>query len=1166
MVCRLLCTALAFICLTVYSPVYAQGSTPDFPVFDPTGMTTVSGETLHGPGDPIDRTTRRGYPLRVGRVWQGNVNPQFRSGYNGGVGWPGGITMGQSWSDPTNSEHWGAYLKVSGGMVGCRNWTAALPTSQNDPTPVDVSYPFVNGENVRYGYSIDTKMLGDFTVEQGSGQTDAFIGYSDLESAMIMRWHPPQVVVNGTHLLSYAPSYGPPGSSASVADANFGEYRGVVDPTLRSECVVYHGFRMVSGVDVFRAIHQYGTYPDNNYLLYDYNFVNSGNCDEDLDLEHPAPVYDLRVGMSEQHYSCHITEQFNINRDDDALEYINPWPGYTDGSGEHRQAVLFYDVDGLYVPGPDWGDPYGAFEGTEQTTGTNCYARGYVGKTMVFAEMAAGSGVDDPAEPRGMTWYKENELRLGRELCGWDQGVQYRYAYTGKNDPNDIASARMWPENTPITGEGSDKGHTTVISTAPGDLALNDVYHCVYGIAIAGLNNRESKDIAFRTLRRDADGIAPANRQTAEEIALIQSGRDSVLAAMDRMFWNIHGFDPNGNIPDKPAERNQAYNVPDAPRPPACFWVENGTEQIFLEWSNESDAPDFDTGINDFAGYRVYRAEASPDSDWVPVYDGTANEFEDTDVSAGVTYFYAVTAYDDGTQNWESSGKSVESGMFWNWSGWGYCPGTIPLYAPGGTQIYPSVSLISGTITDEVWTAEFSPYFVTDPCILAAGDQLTIEAGVDVFFEANVPFIVQGALHVHGTQDNNVRFLPKNQITTPQTANLWGGIRISGGDSSYFSHTVISGAYATGSTREDSCGGGLHISGSDTRLVMENCRISENYCAWSGAGIKGADSAWAVFNNCSITGNHAAHDGGGLYNNELCDITFNNCEITGNSAGDDGGGMDNSGGIVTLANCTISGNAAADDAGGVGNHADVGRATLTNCVIAHNTAAVDGGGIRNTGSAVATLTACTVANNTAATGGAIYNEKSATATFRNCILWENEPYEIFVAEGTVDVTYCCTEQRWFGTGNHSSDPLFINASSGNYSLLPGSPCIDTGDPAMYDPDGTRADMGAFYVPHSVDIDAETPHSLSLSQNAPNPFNPVTTIEFALPEAGVTNLVIYDVTGRQVRTLVSGTVEAGMHSVAWDGRDAVGRPAASGVYMYRLTTSEGNLVKRMTLIR
>ena len=668
----------AVACLIAYSPAsaLAQGTTPDFPTFNPAGMTTASGTALRGPGADIDRATRHGYPLRVSQIWQGNVNPQFRSGYNGGVGWPGGITMGNSWADPSNSEHWGAIYKASGGMVGCRNWNATLPTSQSDATPVAVSYPFVNGENVRYGYNIDSKMVGDFTAAEGSGQADAFVGYSDLESAMVMRWHPPQIVVNGTNLLSYAPSYGAAGSGATSADDNFGGYRGVVDPTLRSECVVYHGYRMVSGIDVFRAIHQYGTYPDNNYLLYDYHFVNSGNCDEDSDIEHPATVEDLRVGISNQQYACHVTESFNDNKDDDALEYINPWPTYTDASGNHRQALLFYDIDGTAVPGPDWGDPYGAFSGTNQTTGTNCYARGYVGETMVFAETTPGSGDDNPAEPKGMTWYGENVLRLGRDMPGWDQGVQFRYAYTGKDDPNDIASARAWPEDTPITGNGADKGHTTVVSSAPGDIALNDAYHCVYGIAIAGLNNRQSKDIAFRALRRDAQGGTPANRQTAAEIALIQSGRDSVLAAMDRMFWNVHGFDPNGNIAAKPGAQNQAFNVPDAPRPPACLWVTSENLRIELQWSDESNTGDFDTGTNDLAGYRIYRAEATPDSDWVLIHDThspNVTSFTDNSCSADFTYYYAVTAYDDGS-NWDNSGQQLESGMFWCWSGWDYYP------------------------------------------------------------------------------------------------------------------------------------------------------------------------------------------------------------------------------------------------------------------------------------------------------------------------------------------------------------------------------------------------------------------------------------------------------------------------------------------------------------
>ena len=1078
MTCRMLFSALVLMCLSVCSPVRAQGTTPDFPAFDPSGMQTVSGDALHGPGAQIDRTTRRSYPLRVSRLWQGSVEPQFRSGYNAGLSWPGGITRGQNSADPDNSQHWGAYFKVSGGMVGCRNWTATLPTSQSDPTPVLSMYSYVNSENVRYGYNIDTKMVGDFTAEQGSGQESPYTGYTDLESAMVMRWHPPQVIVNGTELLSYAPSYGAPGSSPTGADANFGDYRGVVDPALRSECVVYHGFRMVSGVDVFRAIHQYSSYPDNNYLLYDYHFINSGNCDEDTDLEHTESVQDLRIGISEQHFACRVSEGFNISRDDEALEYINPWPSYTDGSGGYRQATLFYDVDGSQIAGPDWGDPYNAFDGTEQTTGTNCYARGYVGQTMVFAENVPGSGADNPAEPKGMTWYPENVLRLGRDLCEWDQGKQFRYAYTGKDDPNDIASARVGPENTPITGGGTNKEHTTVISTAPGDLALNSTYHCVYGIAIAGLNNREAKDIAYRTLRRDAEGVAPANRQTSEEIALIQSGRDSVLAAMDRMFWNIHGFDPNGNIPSKPAAQNQAYNIPDAPRPPACLWVEDGLQQIQIDWSDESDAQDFDTGVNDFAGYRLYRAEASPDSDWVMVYDGRDSEYNDEAVSAGVTYFYAVTAYDDGTQNWLIPGESIESGMFWNWCGWDYYPGMTPPVPPGGAQIYPSSeSVVSGTITDSVWTAQNSPYHVVAPCTLAIYDTLQIESGVDIIFNADVPFLVRGAVYSNGTEDENVCFYGRN-------AQQWGGIHISGGDSSHFSHTVITGAHATGVTREDSCGGGLYVTGIHTQLVMDHCTVKDNIADYAG---------------------------GGFY---------------------------------------IYGAAV----------------TLSNCIVAGNSAGGNGGGIRNTDSASLTMTGCTIADNSAASGAAIHCDESATATLQNCILWRNTPDDIVDVDNNVTATYSCIQSTWPGVGNHASDPLFKNAANGDYRLGPGSPCINTGDPVMQDPDGTRSDMGAITAVISVGIDAQTPHSLSLSQNAPNPFNPVTTIEFALPEAGVTNLVIYDVTGRQVRTLVSGPTEAGVHSIAWDGRDAVGRPAASGVYVYRLTTSGGNLVKRMTLIR
>jgi hypothetical protein len=78
----------------------------------------------------------------------------------------------------------------------------------------------------------------------------------------------------------------------------------------------------------------------------------------------------------------------------------------------------------------------------------------------------------------------------------------------------------------------------------------------------------------------------------------------------------------------------------------------------------------------------------------------------------------------------------------------------------------------------------------------------------------------------------------------------------------------------------------------------------------------------------------------------------------------------------------------------------------------------------------------------------------------------------------------------------------------------------------------------------------TPVALSLYA-APNPFNPTTTFHFMLPQAGDVSLVIYDVRGARVATLVQGKMPAGTHTVRWTGRIDAGAPAASGVYFARL---------------
>jgi hypothetical protein len=106
---------------------------------------------------------------------------------------------------------------------------------------------------------------------------------------------------------------------------------------------------------------------------------------------------------------------------------------------------------------------------------------------------------------------------------------------------------------------------------------------------------------------------------------------------------------------------------------------------------------------------------------------------------------------------------------------------------------------------------------------------------------------------------------------------------------------------------------------------------------------------------------------------------------------------------------------------------------------------------------------------------------------------------------------------------------------------------------------------AFY---EVEITADTPEPLNfeLSQNVPNPFNPMTRIDFHLKSADNVKLEVYDVAGRHISTLHRGHLEAGPHSVSWNGRADNGTTAASGVYWYVLETSTGMESKRMVLLR
>ena len=103
-----------------------------------------------------------------------------------------------------------------------------------------------------------------------------------------------------------------------------------------------------------------------------------------------------------------------------------------------------------------------------------------------------------------------------------------------------------------------------------------------------------------------------------------------------------------------------------------------------------------------------------------------------------------------------------------------------------------------------------------------------------------------------------------------------------------------------------------------------------------------------------------------------------------------------------------------------------------------------------------------------------------------------------------------------------------------------------------------------FIPDNVITDIEDPPLLKqpfLVNNYPNPFNPVTTIEYALPVSSEISLIVYNLKGEQVADLISGVQIAGSHQIVWDASQM-----ASGIYIYRLRAGNYVETKKMVLLK
>ena len=91
-------------------------------------------------------------------------------------------------------------------------------------------------------------------------------------------------------------------------------------------------------------------------------------------------------------------------------------------------------------------------------------------------------------------------------------------------------------------------------------------------------------------------------------------------------------------------------------------------------------------------------------------------------------------------------------------------------------------------------------------------------------------------------------------------------------------------------------------------------------------------------------------------------------------------------------------------------------------------------------------------------------------------------------------------------------------------------------------------------------------SFELSKNYPNPFNPTTTIGYDVAAAGEVSIVIYDMMGREVKTLVSNYANPGSYSAVWNAKNDQGLEVSAGMYVYKMVSGDFVQVNKMLLVK
>jgi hypothetical protein len=437
------------------------------------------------------------------------------------------------------------------------------------------------------------------------------------------------------------------------------------------------------GVTVKRVVYAFSQPYHDNYFLTEYILTNTGNIDADDEIELPnQTVKELYWGQMPRYAT---SREGGYTTDSQMVWGKFQWVGHSRDivyDGENIRAFWSWLGQGGVPQHDNIGGPALSDKGRLSTPQ-------FAGMAVVFAQKSPSEAVDDPSKLRILGWHAgdtfpsiANEDAAGMQDV-WEM-MEGTDLFMGSETPMDFGIEAPGPsrENRPDLVDGNDGGGAAGFMTfGPYELAFGDSVKLVVVEGISGLERKQCVKIGREWYKKHSNPNANISYKLPDNSEIndhnlykntwFYTGKDSILQTYARAIKNY----------------KSGFGIPEAPRPPSNFYVISGGDRIRLEWTpspNQSDA--------DFGGYKIYRAVGAVDSFYHEIFacgKGTdnpeiVNEYDDMSPVRGMSYFYYITAFNDGSNNDGSFNPAgpIESNRY-------YTQTTEPAYLrrPQGTDL-----------------------------------------------------------------------------------------------------------------------------------------------------------------------------------------------------------------------------------------------------------------------------------------------------------------------------------------------------------------------------------------------------------------------------------------------------------------------------------------------